>query len=156
MLSSVWFFPHLESCPWFRSPQPQHNRRRLQLVWKGQEASPQGLHAALSLKLLLGFFFFFLRILTLLGGSKTRGMSSEIWLWFFFSQSEKGRILELGPFVLKTNSESREVCCVFIFLSIVHNIWHRNAVLTLWEVYFCFLRSLSRLNHNILQGVLKG
>ena len=50
---------------------------------------------------------------------------------FFFSKSEKGRILELGPFVLKTNSESREVCCVFIFLSIVHNIWHRNAVLTL-------------------------
>lgn len=26
---------HLENCPWFRSPQPHHNRRWLQLVWKG-------------------------------------------------------------------------------------------------------------------------
>lgn len=39
-----------------------------------------------SLKLLLGFFFFSPSgFLKLLGGSKTRGMISEIWLWVFFS-----------------------------------------------------------------------
>lgn len=77
-------------------------------------------------------------------------------LWFFFPLSEEGRILGLEPFVLKTKFKIYEVWCVFILLSIVHNIWHSNPILNFWKVYFCFLRSLSRLSHNIFQVVLNG
>lgn len=138
----------VERGPWFHL----HNRMTLQLLWKAWRREMASRNKSIYLWISWGFSS---SCLLLSCDLTTTWLFWNSWhnLWFFHSQRSEGywsrdhlfqkQILKLSPWSL----------VFFHTLSIIQNIWHTNSVLTFWKVYFCFLRSLSRLNHNIFQVI---